>query len=127
MAIPYGKNSHAGPAFVLLNKKWKPIYQVHSVAELWEHVFYLIRSSKTELERRCKTDWQATPDDLIRSIEEIERIDGRSTFFRHPDFQRPNVEQEKSIWKPKTPDEFQKATLPGNKAGYDAAYDRSER
>ena len=57
LSIPYGKNSHAGPAFVLANKKWKPIYQVHSVAQLWEHVSYLIRSSKSELERRCKTDW----------------------------------------------------------------------
>lgn len=98
-----------------MNKKWKPIYQVHSVGELWEHVSYLIRSSKSELERRCKTDWQATPKDLVGWIEEIERIDGRSTFFRYPDFQRPDVDQEKSIWKAKTPDELQKAALPGNK------------
>jgi hypothetical protein len=88
----------------------------HSVAELWEHVSYLIRSSKSELERRCKTDWQATPKDLVAWIVEIERIDSRSTFFRYPDFQRPNVDQEKSVWKPRTPDELQKATLPGNKA-----------
>ena len=109
LSIPYGKNSHAGPAFVLANKKWKPIYQVHSVAQLWEHVSYLIRSSKSELERRCKTDWQATPKDWAGWIEEIERIDGRSTFFRYPDFQRPGVDQEKSIWKPRTPDELQKS------------------
>src|SRR4029077_13232699 len=58
LAIPYDKNPHHGPAFVLVNPKWKPIYQVHSVAELWGHVLELLRSSKSELERRCKTDWQ---------------------------------------------------------------------
>jgi hypothetical protein len=86
LEIPYGDKSDTGPAFVLVNEKWKQIYQVHSVGNFWEHVSYLIRSSKSELERRYKTDWQATPKDLVGWIEEIERIDGRSTFFRYPEF-----------------------------------------
>jgi hypothetical protein len=54
LAIPYDKNPHDGPAFVLVDKKWKRLYQVHSVAELWGHVLYLLRSSKSELERRYR-------------------------------------------------------------------------
>jgi hypothetical protein len=115
LAIPYGENPSEGLAFVQVDAKWKPIYQVHSIAQLWAHIFHLLQSSKPELGRRCKTDWLAVPEDLIKSIAEIERIDGRSTFFRYPDHRRPDVELTKSMWKSKSVDELQKAVSANSK------------
>ena len=58
LAIPYGENPSEGLAFVRVDAKWKPIYQVHSIAELWDHIFHLLQSSKPELGGGAKqTGW----------------------------------------------------------------------
>ncbi len=107
LKVPYGSTPYDGSAHVIVDGKWLPIYRVHSVAILWSHALGLIRDSKSALEERCKTDWQAVPEELIRSIEEIELIDGSSTFFRYPDNRRPDAEQMKSMWKEKGLDSVQ--------------------
>src|SRR5688500_3276799 len=73
LKLPYGDEPHDGQVMVPMKGMWKPIYAVHSIAILWAHVFDIIRSSKTELEDRCRTNWQDIPDDFLTSIAEIDR------------------------------------------------------
>ena len=77
---------------------------VHSVATLWNHVQTTFRNQAEELDARCRTDWQDTPEGLEAAIAAIEEADGGSTFFRYPDGRNIAAEGEKSSWKPKDPE-----------------------
>lgn len=105
LAVPYGDHAHDGPAFVMESGKWKAIHKVHSVAVLWEHVQSLIGDHAAELRARCRTDWQAAPEELAGDIAAIEKADASSTYFRYPDARRP-TEEEKSSWKAKHPEDI---------------------
>src|SRR5687768_7869472 len=72
LKLPFGSQPYNGPAFIPIDKEWKPLRQVHSIGKLWGYALSLIKNSEDELKKRCETDWQDTPEDLIKAIAEIE-------------------------------------------------------
>ena len=106
LSTAYGTNPHDGPPFVPVDGKWKPIHHVHSVGTLWAHVRDLFRTHAAELDAKCQTDWQATPDGLDAAIAAIETADASSTFFRYPNSCNLDAEAAKSSWKPRQPEDM---------------------
>lgn len=83
----------------MIGGRWKPMYQVHSLNELYPYFRRLFVDHASYLERNTKTDWSFSPE-LDRWIADVEGQDSTSTFFRYPVTKHRDKDKEKSVIKP---------------------------
>ncbi len=93
--IPYGTAPYDGEPHVLVDAKWKPMYNEHRVQTLYSYVRSLFSQQAEYLEKKTRTDW-SFPGELDDWISKIEATDSSSTFFRYPVTKDKAKDKEKS-------------------------------
>lgn len=101
--IPYGECSYNGEPYVRVGKKWKYMYHIHSVNDLYKYLMALFEEQKTYLNENTRTDWNF-PESLVLNIKKIQSIDNNSTYFRYPITKNQSLDKEKSSFKSTTTD-----------------------
>lgn len=103
LQLPFGTAPHDGEPAILVDNRWRPMFQVHSVAQLYSYFRRVLRDQSATIATRCKTDWQAVPPGLDGCIELIEKQDGGSTYFRYPVTRDRQRDQQKSSFRQEDP------------------------
>jgi hypothetical protein len=83
LKIPYRTFPYDGEPHLLVDAKWKPLYNEHRILILYSYVRGLFSQQSEYLEAKTRTDW-SFPDELDDWIAKIEATDSTSTFFRYP-------------------------------------------
>lgn len=96
--IPYGTVPYDGEPQVRIAQKWKPMYQVHALSELYPHWRQLFSDHAEYLKENTRTDWTFPPE-FEAWISEIEAWDSTSTFFRYPVTKQREKDKDKSVIK----------------------------
>lgn len=99
LKLPYGEEPHTGEPYVLVGVKWKPMYQIHSLNDLYPYFRRLFVDYEDFLKQNTNTNWEFSPK-LDSWIFEIEEYDSTSTFFRYPITKHRDKDKEKSVIKP---------------------------
>jgi hypothetical protein len=103
LRLPYGTEPYNATPMVSVNRGWKPIYNVHSIAVLYAYWKALITPRTEELRDmcKCKPDWTIQPeaDEWVRIIE---AVDPHSTYSRYPSVRDPLEDKAKSPFKEMT-------------------------
>lgn len=94
--IPYGDIPATGEPSALVNGKWKPFVQLHSVKLLWVYMRALFLKHKAELASIAPINLEFAKEVDIW-IDTIERLDPRSTFFRYPNPGESQADIPKSV------------------------------
>lgn len=94
--LPYGKEPFDAEPRVLVRGKWKAMYTVHGLQDLYSYFRDLVASRAAYLSEHTRTDWRFPPE-LDKWIAEIEATDSTSTFFRYPVTKHRNEDSNKSI------------------------------
>lgn len=94
--IPYGTVLHDGEPHVLVDQKWKALYNEHRVQILYFYVRSLFADQSEYLNTKTRTDW-SFPSELDNWISKIEMTDSSSTFFRYPATKDKTKDKEKSV------------------------------
>lgn len=81
--IPYDNQPCDSTPKILFESKWKNMYTVHSVAELFSYLQTLFSNWKSTLDSTTKTDW-TMPNEIQAWVKLIEGYDRKGTFFRYP-------------------------------------------
>lgn len=84
LQLPYGDALHDRNPRILISGKWKELYQVHGIGELYNSFKSMVTTYSLELKQIADTDWAATPNELDEWICNIDEADQSSTFFRYP-------------------------------------------
>jgi len=100
LKLPYGDSHFDSKPMVLVDAKWKPFHQVHSVGYLYGHWKDLIAQNADKLKALCKykPDW-TIPAELDDWITTIEKTDPGSTYYRYPANRDSNEDKMKSPFK----------------------------
>ena len=96
--VPYGAEPHTGEPHVPVGAKWKPMYQIHSLNDLYPYFRSLFVDHAAYLEQNTNTNW-AFPSELDNWISDIEGHDSTSTFFRYPVTKHRDKDKDKSVIK----------------------------
>ncbi|MFB9159854.1 hypothetical protein [Chromobacterium violaceum] len=80
--IPWGSGVSDEPQ-VPVAGKWKPLYSVHNLTPLYEHLAGLMQEHAEYLTSTTNTKW-VFPTEFTAWINEIDATDSSSTFFRYP-------------------------------------------
>jgi hypothetical protein len=96
--LPFDNQPFDSEPKVRVRDKWKPMYNVHDIQDLYAYFRYLISSQKSYLETHTRTDW-SFPEELDEWITKIESTDSTSTFFRYPVTKHGEKDKDKSIHK----------------------------
>lgn len=107
LGLPYGEMRATGEPFAFVRDKWRPIQGVHSVRDLWNYLARLFQDEKVFFDSVSRVDW-SFPSELDGWIEEIERLDPRSTFFRYPNPRTPSDDRPKAAMASGSPLEIAK-------------------
>ncbi|GJL52237.1 MAG: hypothetical protein NPIRA01_34640 [Nitrospirales bacterium] len=105
--LPYGPFSNSDP-HVLVKGKWKPFQNIHSVKSLWKYLARLFHENKAAFDSIGPKDLWTFPPETDTWIEEIERCDPRSTFFRYPTSRSPEKDTKKAVMVSANEDEITK-------------------
>lgn len=82
---------------------WKPIYCVHSTRALFDAMRNMVTSHREPLSKIAKTNWADIPHELEDWIDTIDKVDHTSTVFRYPSTRTPEIDTQKSSFKPMDP------------------------
>jgi hypothetical protein len=93
--LPFGEISGNDEPRVLIDGKWKPMYNVHAVLPLYSYFCVLFANHSEYLKENMSTDW-TFPAEFSDWIEKIEATDSSSTFFRYPVTRHGERDKEKS-------------------------------
>ena len=77
----------------------KLIYNVHEIRPLFDEMKRIFVSHRDAIAKIAKTNWSNIPKELDAWIATIDKIDPRSTVFRYPSSQSPEVDAQKSSFK----------------------------
>lgn len=116
LKLPFGDKSSDDTPSLMVGEKWKLVHQVHSVNDLYMYFKKLICDKKTKIQSMSKTDWTAIPTELDGWIEQIEKHDRMSTFFRYPVTRNQEGDSEKSAWKEVSPNDLAASLNAGKNA-----------
>lgn len=94
--LPFGDEPFDGEPKVPVNGKWKAIYTVHGLQDLYSYFRSLFASHASYLSQHTRTNWTFPPE-LDKWIAEIEATDSTSTFFRYPITKHRKEDRNKSI------------------------------
>lgn len=84
LQLPSGDATHERNPRILISGKWKEIYQVHGIGELYNSFKSIVTTYSLDLKQIADTDWATTPNELDEWIYNIDEADRSSTFFRYP-------------------------------------------
>jgi hypothetical protein len=96
--LPFGDESFSGEPKVLMRTKWKAMYTVHGIQDLYNYFRTLVSGQASYLSANTRTDW-SFPSKLDAWISDIEATDSTSTFFRYPVTKHRNQDGNKSVHK----------------------------
>jgi hypothetical protein len=83
--LRYGDAPATGEPRALVNGQWLPFTRLHSVKGLWGYLKTLFLEQEPALAAIARVNWGwALAAEVGTSIDTIERLDPRSTFFRYP-------------------------------------------
>lgn len=94
--IPFDQESFNTEPKVVVGQKWKPMYSVHGVQDLYSYFRSLVSLHAKYLAEHTRTNWELPPE-LDRWVSEIEATDSTSTFFRYPVTKQKNQDANKSV------------------------------
>ncbi|MCY2930448.1 MAG: hypothetical protein NTV86_13305 [Planctomycetota bacterium] len=115
LAIPFDDAPSSSEPKILAKGKWKAIYHVHSIADLYAYFGSLLRQEEAALKRTARTDWSTMPDGLDEWIKTIEEFDSSSTFFRYPLTKEIANDRDKSSWQKATEEALLSGSGPDGK------------
>lgn len=95
LELPYGEGDANGEPQVLIEGRWKPMYNVHAVLPLYSYFCLLFSNHAAYLKANTSTDW-GFPAQLSDWIIQIDAADSSSTFFRYPVTRNTEKDKEKS-------------------------------
>jgi len=100
LKLSYDAKPHDTEPMVSVGGKWKPIYTVHGIGDLYSYWKALIEPRTDELKEMCKfkPDWTIGPE-ADEWIKTIDQTDPSSTYFRYPSTRDPVEDQKKSPFK----------------------------
>ncbi len=84
LKLSYGNEPFDSTPKILVDAKWKPIHQVHSIALLYGYFKSILVNHKPEFDSISRTNWTDIPVDLDEWISAIDGADSTGTFFRYP-------------------------------------------
>ncbi len=84
LCLPSGDGQHKPEPLIPVSGKWKTIYQVHGIADLYEFFKSIVTQHATAVQQIANTDWSKIPIELDEWITTINEADDGSTFFRYP-------------------------------------------
>jgi hypothetical protein len=99
--ISFGESQLTLQPGVPVRGEWKPLYKLHSVADLYVHWKNLIESNVKQLRamsRLSSANW-SIPKELDEAVALIEATDSRSTYYRYPDLRDEKANAAKSNFK----------------------------
>jgi hypothetical protein len=82
--LPSGDDPHTPEPLIPVSGKWKAIYQVHGIADLYEFFKSIVTQHVAAVRQIANTDWSDIPAELDEWITTIHDADDGSTFFRYP-------------------------------------------
>jgi hypothetical protein len=82
--IDYGLVASADEPQVLVGAKWRSMYTVHGVADLFAYLKRVLTENAAAIRERARTPWDNVPEEWEHQIAEVHRLDSSSTFFRYP-------------------------------------------
>ncbi|WP_374243533.1 hypothetical protein [Zoogloea sp.] len=94
--IPFDQEPFDGEPKVVVGTKWKPMYSVHGVQDLYTYFRSLLSGHAEYLEKHTSTNWEFPPE-LDGWVSEIEATDSTSTFFRYPVTKHKTQDANKSV------------------------------
>lgn len=116
LKIPFDRQPSTSPFLILTPKGWKPIYNVHSIADLYGHWKSIITRNAQTLHDLCKykPDW-SIPVEFDEWFEIIEKTDPGGTYTVTPSQKTRNEDKKKSSFKEIPVDEIFPADIPEDK------------
>ena len=81
---------------VFINGKNYYLFNIHSLKVLFEYFSILILENESVFKVKGKTDWTAFPRELTEGINEIEKFDNKSSYYRYPNSTKYKLDVEKS-------------------------------
>jgi hypothetical protein len=94
--IPFDQESSDTEPKVVVGEKWKPMYSVHGIQDLYSYFRKLSSRHAVYLAEHTHTNWEFPPE-LDPWISEIEATDSTSTFFRYPMTKHKAQDANKSV------------------------------
>jgi hypothetical protein len=96
LRLPSGDGQHKPEPLIPVSGKWKTIYQVHGIADLYEFFKSIVTQHAEAVQQIANTDWTKIPAELDEWITTINDADEGSTFFRYPVTKNPKGDVAKS-------------------------------
>lgn len=100
LRLPAGNGEYEPIPKIRVGDSWRSIYSVHGIRVLFDAMKNMVTSQKDALSEIAKTDWSDIPHDLETWIHTIDGVDPGSTFFRYPATCTPEIDAQKSSFKP---------------------------
>jgi len=94
--IPFDQEPSDSEPKVMVGQKWKPMYSVHGLQDLYSYFRSLVSRHAEYLAEHTRTNWEFPPE-LDSWISEIEATDSTSTFFRYPVTKHKAQDANKSV------------------------------
>ena len=94
--IPFDQDPFDSEPKVLIGNKWKAMYSVHGVQDLYSYFRRLVSAHADYLAQHTRTNWEFPPE-LDGWVSEIEGTDSTSTFFRYPVTKHKAKDANKSV------------------------------
>lgn len=94
--IPFDQEPSDSEPKVVVGSKWRPMYSVHGVQDLYFYFRSLVSRHAEYLAEHTRTNWEFPPE-LDHWISEIEATDSTSTFFRYPVTKHKAQDANKSV------------------------------
>jgi hypothetical protein len=114
LSLPYGQQPPESDPRLPTSKGWKPLYENHSIRQLYSYWRELFEVHKDFLAANTHTDW-SFPEDLTKLIDIIEGTDPESTFLRYPVTKNRQGDKRKSASQEASMDSLMKQMKRGGK------------
>lgn len=105
--IPFGETYNLDRPAIFINGKWISLSNTHNLADLYKHLLSVLNSCSELLPE--DVDWSFAPD-INKKINFISGYDPKSTYFRYPEsnIKNQNQDQKKSTVQTVNKDSFLK-------------------
>lgn len=90
--IPFGEKFNIDRPAILVNEKWVSLTSTHNLADLYKYLLFVLDSCSELLPKDI--DWSFTPD-INTKINLISGYDPKSTYFRYPESNKNNPQDQK--------------------------------
>jgi hypothetical protein len=95
--LSYGEEPFDGEPRVQIGVKWKRMFEVHGLQDLYRYLCVLVSDRAVYLSEHTRLEDWTFPPELNDWIAQIDAIDWSSTFWRYPVTKHSNQDQNKSI------------------------------